>query len=482
MPIIERIKKGWNAFMGREPPQKPLGYATSYRPDKKQLSTATDRTILASVYNRIAMDVAAVDVNHVHVNQNEILKDVLKDSFLNQALTTEANLDQTGREFIQDLTLSMFDEGCVGAVPTYTDFDPNMGAYEVKSLRTGQIMTWYPHDIRVKVYDEDTGQKKEITMSKRAVAIITNPFYEVMNKQNSTLKRLTRKIAILDAIDDRSSTGKLDLIIQLPYVIKTPQRREQAEIRRKDIEKQLNESKYGIAYTDGTERITQLGRSLDNNLQSQIEYLTSMLFSQLGINQSILDGTADEKTMLNYNSRTVAPILVAITEEMTRKFLTKTARTQGQRVKFMQNPFKLVPISQIADIADKFTRSEILSSNELRSIVGFMPVDSPQADELRNSNLNRSPYEEMPASTNPDAQQEINEGNYPEYEGEQIQDYENQNEELPEEEMIPAEEPMEEPEPEPKPQRKPRAPKRRKKLSSKAVAKLTMSELEELLK
>ena len=429
--------------MGREPPQRPLGYASSYRPDKKQMSRGVDRTILASVYNRIAMDVAAADINHVHVNQNEILKDVIRDSYLNQALTVEANLDQTGREFIQDLTLSMFDEGCVSAVPTDTDYNPNYGAYEVKTLRTGQILTWYPKAVRLKVYNENTGQKEEITMQKRACGIITNPFYEVMNKPNSTLQRLVRKIAILDAIDERSSTGKLDLIIQLPYVIKTPQRREQAEIRRKDIEKQLNESKYGIAYTDGTERITQLGRSLDNNLQSQIEYLTSMLFSQLGINQAILDGTADEKTMLNYNTRTVAPILVAITEEMTRKFLTKTARTQGQRVKFVMSPFKMVPISQIAEFADKFIRAEAISSNELRSIIGFMPVDSPQADELRNSNLNRAPFEEAPASTNPDVNQMQMENSY----GGQMEPdsgYENQNEQV-----------YEEPEPEQQPTKLP---------------------------
>lgn len=400
MSIADRVRKGWNAFMGREPPVREYGYASSYRQDTTTLSRGVDRTILAAVYNRIATDVASVDINHVHVNQNEILKDVIKESGLNYALTFEANLDQTGREFIQDLVLAMFDEGYVAAVPVDTDSNPNTGAFMVRTLRTGQITQWNPQTIRAKVYNEMTGQKQEITLSKRATAIITNPFYEVMNKSNSTLKRLTRKIAILDAIDEQSTTGKLDMIIQLPYVIKTAQQREQAEKRRKEIERQLSVSKYGIAYTDGTEHITQLNRSLDNNLQSQIEYLTSMLFSQLGINQAVLDGTADEKTMLNYNTRTIAPILTAITEEMTRKFLSKTARSQYQRVKFMQNPFKLVPISQIAEIADKFTRSEILSSNELRSLVGFMPVDSPQADELRNSNLNQSPDAPPPASTN----------------------------------------------------------------------------------
>lgn len=388
--------------MGREPPIRPYGYASSYRQDTTTLSKGVDRTILASAYNRIAMDVAAVDINHVHVNQNEILKDVIKDSGLNYALTFEANIDQTGREFIKDLVLSMFDEGCVAAVPVDTDTNPNNGAFMVRTLRTGQIMQWYPQHVRVKVYNEQNGQKEELTLSKRAVGIITNPFYEVMNKPNSTLKRLTRKIAILDAIDEQSNTGKLDMIIQLPYVIKTKQQREQAEIRRKEVERQLSSgSKLGVAYTDGTEKIVQLNRSLDNNLQSQIEYLTSMLFSQLGINQAVLDGTADEKTMLNYNNRTVAPILVAITEEMTRKFISKTARSQAQRVKFVLSPFKLVTVSQIAEIADKFTRAEALSSNELRSIIGLMPVDSPQADELRNSNLNQSPDAPPPASTNP---------------------------------------------------------------------------------
>lgn len=401
MALFERIRKGWNAFMGREPPRVPLGYATTYRQDTKVLSRGVDRTFLSAVYNRIAMDVAAVDINHVHVNQNEILKDVIKTSGLNQALTIEANLDQTGREFIQDLTLSMFDDGCVAAVPVDTDVNPETGAFDVKTLRTGEITTWYPQDVKVKVYNEHTGQKQEIILSKRAVAIITNPFRAVMNEPSSMLQRLIRKLALLDSIDEQSSSGKLDLIIQLPYVIKSPQKREQAELRRKDIETQLSSSKYGIAYTDGTERITQLNRSLDNNLLNQIKYLTEQVFSQLGINQSILDGTADEKTMLNYNTRTIAPILTAITEEMTRKFISKTARTQWQRVRFTQNPFKLVPVSQIADIADKFTRSTILSSNELRAIVGFMPVDSPQADELRNSNLNQSPDAPPPASTNP---------------------------------------------------------------------------------
>lgn len=402
MPILDRIVKGWNAFMGREPPRQDYGYSTSYRTDKTMLSRGVDRTIVTAIYNRIALDVATVDIQHVKVDQNENFKEKYDASHLSNALTTEANLDQTGREFIQDLVLSMFDEGVVAAVPTDADRDIRTGSYDVMELRVGKILQWYPKHVKVRVYNENTGLKEEITLPKRSVAIITNPLYAVMNQPNSTLQRLIRKLTLLDAIDEQTSVGKLDLIIQLPYVIKTEARREQAEKRRRDIETQLAGSKYGIAYTDGTERITQLNRSLDNNLMGQIEYLTSMLYSQLGISKEVFDGTADEKTMLNYQNRTLTPILTAITEEMTRKFLTKTARSQGQRIKFMQSPFKLVPVSQIADIADKFTRSEILSSNELRAIVGFKPVDDPKADELRNSNLNESADAPPPASTNAD--------------------------------------------------------------------------------
>lgn len=403
MPILERIVKGWNAFMGREPPARDYGYSTSYRTDKTILSRGVDRTIVTSIYNRIAMDVAAIDVQHVKVDLNDNLKEKYTKSHLSRALTLEANIDQTGREFIQDLVLSMFDDGVVAAVPVDCDQNPFTGAFDPMSLRVGKILQWYPKHVKVRVYNENTGHKEDLTLPKRSVAIITNPLYAVMNQPNSTLQRLIRKLTLLDAIDEQTSVGKLDLIIQLPYVIKTEQRREQAEKRRRDIETQLAGSKYGIAYTDGTERITQLNRSLDNNLMSQIEYLTSMLYSQLGISKEVFEGTADEKTMLNYQNRTLAPILTAICEEFTRKFLTSTARSQGQRIKYIQAPFKLVPASQIADIADKFTRSEILSSNELRAIVGFKPVDDPKADELRNSNLNESADAPAPASTNPDA-------------------------------------------------------------------------------
>lgn len=409
MPILDRVIKGWNAFMGREPPRN-YGYASSYRTDKAVLSRGVDRTIVTSIYNRIALDVATVDIQHVKVDLNDNFKEKYSDSHLSEALTTEANIDQTGREFIQDLVLTMFDEGVVAAVPVDCDRNPWTGAFDPITLRVGKIIQWFPKHIRVRVYNENTGQKEDVTLPKRSVAIITNPLYAVMNQPNSTLQRLIRKLTLLDAIDEKTSVGKLDLIVQLPYVIKTEARREQAEKRRRDIENQLSGSTYGIAYTDGTEKITQLNRPLDNNLMDQIEYLTNMLYSQLGLSKEVFDGTADEKTMLNYQNRTLTPILTAITEEMTRKFITKTARTQGQRIKFMQSPFKLVPVSQIADIADKFTRSEILSSNELRAIVGFKPVDDPKADELRNSNLNESADAPAPASTNPDAENERTEG------------------------------------------------------------------------
>lgn len=409
MPILDRVIKGWNAFMGREPPRN-YGYASSYRTDKAVLSRGVDRTIVTSIYNRIALDVATVDIQHVKVDLNDNFKEKYSESHLSEALTTEANIDQTGREFIQDLVLTMFDEGVVAAVPVDCDRNPWTGAFDPITLRVGKIIQWFPKHVRVRVYNENTGQKEDITLPKRSVAIITNPLYAVMNQPNSTLQRLIRKLTLLDAIDEKTSVGKLDLIVQLPYVIKTEARREQAEKRRKDIENQLAGSTYGIAYTDGTEKITQLNRPLDNNLMDQIEYLTNMLYSQLGLSKEVFDGTADEKTMLNYQNRTLTPILTAITEEMTRKFLTKTARTQGQRIKFMQSPFRLVPVSQIADIADKFTRSEILSSNELRAIVGFKPVDDPKADELRNSNLNESADAPAPASTNPDVENERTEG------------------------------------------------------------------------
>lgn len=406
MTISDRIKKGWNAFMGREPPLVDRGYSSSRRPDTKILSRGVDRTIVTAIYNRIAMDVAAVDIRHVKVDQNENFKEPYDKSNLSNALTTEANLDQTGRELIQDLVLSMFDEGVVAVVPVDCDTNPTTGAFDPITLRTGKITQWYPQHVKVLVYNEKTGQKEEVTLPKRSVAIITNPLYAIMNQPNSTLQRLIKKLTLLDAIDEETSVGKLDMIIQLPYVIKTEARREQAEKRRKDIETQLSSSKYGIAYTDGTEHIMQLNRSLENNLLSQIEFLTSMLYGQLGISKEVFEGTADERTMLNYNNRTITPILMAITEELTRKFLTKTARSQNQRIMFIQEPFRLVATSQIAEIADKFIRSQILSPNELRGIAGFRPVDDPKADELRNTNLNESADAAPPASTNPEVNAE----------------------------------------------------------------------------
>lgn len=383
--------------MGREPPTETYGYATSLRPDNSRLSFGVDRTIVSSIYNRIAMDVAAVDIRHVYVDTNGNYKRSNDKSDLGIALSLEANLDQSGREFIQDLTLSLFDEGVVAAVPVDTDRDPRTGAFDVKTLRTGKIVQWYPKHVKVSVYNEETGNKQDIVLPKRAVAIITNPLYAVMNQPNSTLQRLIRKLTILDAIDEQTGSGKLNVIIQLPYVIRNDSRREQAEKRKADLEEQLANSKYGVAYTDGTEHITQLNRPLENNLLSQIEYLTNLLYSQLGLSQSIFDGTADEKTMLNYNNRTVAPILTAITEEMDRKFLTRTAYSQGQRLKFMSKPFKLVPVAQLADIVDKFTRAEAMSSNEFRALIGYAPVDDPKANELRNSNLNRGANDDAPA-------------------------------------------------------------------------------------
>lgn len=397
MSLTERIKNGWNAFMGREPPLEPHGYATSFRPDTNPLSRGIDRTLVSAVYNRIAMDVAAVDLRHAYVDTNGNFKKLNDKSGLCDILRREANIDQSGREFIQSFVLSVFDEGVAAIVPVDTDIDPKSGSFEIRSIRAGKITAWYPKSVAIEAYNENTGQKQQIRMQKRNVAIVTNPFYAVMNHPNSVLQRLIRKMTILDSIDEQSSSNKLNIIVQLPYTIRNDLKRAEAAKRAQDLEDQLSKSKYGVAYTDNTAHIMQLNRPIDNNLQGQIEYLYKLFLSQLGINESILDGTADEKTMLNYNNRVVAPILTAISEEMDRKFLSKTAYTQNQRVKFMRDPFKLVPVSQIADIADKFTRSEILSSNELRSIVGFKPVDDPKANELRNSNLNRSAQDGEPA-------------------------------------------------------------------------------------
>lgn len=387
--IGSRVKRAWNAFLNRDPTlyHRDLGVSYSYRPDRPRLTRGNERSIVASVVNRIALDVAAIDIQHVDLDENNRFLSVRK-SNLNNCLTLEANIDQTARAFKQDAAMSMLDEGCIAIVPVDTLGDPIVSeSYEIYTLRVGRIVQWYPKDVRVELYNENKGYKEEIVVPKYMTAIIENPLYAVMNEPNSTLQRLIRKLNLLDVIDEQSGSGKLDLIIQLPYVIKTPARRQQAEDRRKDIEEQLSGSKYGIAYTDGTERITQLNRSVDNNLMKQIEYLTSMLYSQLGITQSILDGTADEKTMLNYHNRIIEPILSALVDEMKRKFLSKTARSQHQSIVFYRDPFKLVPVLELAEIADKFTRNEIMSTNEFRQTIGMKPSDDPRADELRNKNL-----------------------------------------------------------------------------------------------
>ena len=390
MSLTSRLKHAWNAFTGNTQTTSyhDLGMSYSYRADRPRMSRGNERSIVTSVYNRIALDVAALSIQHVRLDKNGRFLSIIDDG-LNNCLTLEANIDQTARSFIQDVVISMFDEGSIAIVTVETTTDPNIsGSYDILSMRVGQILDWYPKHIRTRVYNEQTGKKEDIIVPKDTIAIIENPLYAVINEPNSTMQRLIRKLNLLDVIDEQSGSGKLDLIIQLPYIIKTESRRKQAEERRKDIERQLSGSKYGIAYTDGTEHITQLNRSVNNNLMSQIEFLTSMLYSQLGITQSILDGTADEKTMLNYNNRTIEPIISTIVEEMKRKFLTKTARTQLQSIEVFRDPFKLVPINNIADIADKFTRNEILTSNELRQIIGMKPSDDPRADELRNKNLN----------------------------------------------------------------------------------------------
>ena len=390
MELFNRLKHGWNAFVNnRDPTYMPdLGVSYSYRPDRPRLTRGNERSIVTSVYNRIALDVAAIDILHCKLDDNNRFVSVIP-SKLNNCLSLDSNIDQTGRAFKQDIVMSMLDEGCVAIVPTVTTFNPEVtGSFDIETMRTGKILEWYPAHVKVRVYNEKTGNKEDIILPKNSVSIIENPLYAVINESNSTMQRLIRKLSLLDVTDEQTASGKLDLIIQLPYVIKTEARRQQAEARRKDIEMQLASSKYGIAYADGTERITQLNRSVENNLMKQVEYLTNLLFSQLGITQTILDGTADEKTMLNYYSRTIEPIVSAIVDEMNRKFLTKTARTQKQKILFFRDPFKLVPVNDIAEIADKFTRNEILTSNEIRQIVGFKPSKDPKADRLINSNLN----------------------------------------------------------------------------------------------
>ena len=394
MSLGARLKHAWNVFKANEfvKPRWDIGPSYHYRPDRPIFSRGNERSIITSVYNRIALDVAAITIQHVRLDDEGRFTSVMNTS-LNSCLSLEANLDQTGRAFIQDIVQSMLDEGCVAIVPVDTDDDPEEGSWKIETMRTGKILEWYPQHVKVRVYNEQTGKKEDVLVPKRTVAIVENPFYAVMNEPNSTMQRLIRKLNILDAIDEQSGSGKLNLIIQLPYVIKTEARRQQAEKRRKDIEEQLSGSKYGVAYTDGTEHVVQLNRPVDNNLMSQIEYLTSMLYSQLGLTQSIMDGSADDKTMLNYLTRTVEPILSAIVDEMKRKFLSKTARSQKQSILFFRDPFKLVPVGEIAEIADKMTRNEIMTSNEIRQKIGMTPSKDPNADKLRNSNLS-APKEE----------------------------------------------------------------------------------------
>ena len=400
MIFTDRLQHAWNAFMNKDPtPNYGYGSSSGISPTRIRLSRGNERSIITAVYNRLALDTAAIGIKHIRLDKDGRFMDVI-DSGLNECLTVGANIDQTSRAFIQDVVMSMFDEGCVAIVPVDTTLNPRLtSSFDINTLRTGKIVNWYPKHVTVRVHNEETGNKEDVILPKTMVGIVENPFYAVMNAPNSTLQRLIRKLVLLDDIDEQSGAGKLDLIIQLPYTIKSQARKAQAEERRKDIEMQLAGSKYGIAYTDATEHVTQLNRSLENNLMKQIEYLTNLLFSQLGLTQSIMDGTADEKTMLNYYDRTIEPIISAIADEMKRKFLTKTARTQGQSIKFFRDPFKLVPVSEIAEIADKFTRNEIASSNEIRQVIGWIPSKDPKADELRNSNISEPSSEKIPETT-----------------------------------------------------------------------------------
>lgn len=395
MALSDRLQHAWNAFMSNRDPTPQVEYREygsiySYRPDRVTLTRGNEKSITTSIFNRIALDVAALTIRHVRLDENERMTEIIE-SGLNYCLNTEANIDQTSRAFIQDLVLSMLDEGCVAVVPVDTTVNPKIdGSYDIKSIRVGKIIEWRPQHVKVRVYNDKTGKKEDLMLPKKIVAIIENPLYAVVNEPNSTMQRLKRKLNLLDLVDEQSGSGKLDMIIQLPYIIKTDAKRKQAENRMESIEQQLASSKYGIAYTDGTERIVQLNRAVENNLMSRIEYLQNMVYSQLGITQAIMDGTADEQSMINYENRSVEPIISAIVDEMKRKFLTKTARTQGQSILFFRNPFKLAPVDKIAEMADKFTRNEIMSSNEVRQVIGLKPSDDPRADELRNKNINKS--------------------------------------------------------------------------------------------
>lgn len=389
MGLWSRIQHSWNAFVNNRSPtvyRQDFGQGSSHRPDRPRLSRGNERSILASIINRIAMDAAAINIMHCRLDENEQFSETIK-SELNNCLTVEANIDQAARAFKHDVYHSMLDEGCIAIVPVDIDLDEKSGSIDILSMRVGKVVEWFPKHVRVLLYDENTGNKEEVIVPKKITSIVENPFYSVMNEPNSTLKRLIRKLNLLDYIDEQSGSGKLDLIIQLPYIIKTDARKQQAEDRRKLIETQLKDSKYGIAYTDGTEKITQLNRPVENNLLKQIEYLTAMLYSQLGITQAIMDGTADEKTMLNYNSRTIEPIVTAVVDEMKRKFITKAARSNGESILFFRDPFKLVPAADLAELADKLTRNEIVSSNEMRQFIGMKPSSDPKADQLINSNI-----------------------------------------------------------------------------------------------
>ena len=410
MKILDRLQHGWNAFINNKDPtivERGIGY--SYRPDRPRFTRGNERSIVTSIFNRIAMDVSTIDIEHVKLDEDGRFIGVI-DSGLNNCLTLEANLDQTGRAFIQNAVMSMLDEGCVALVPIDTTLNIKTNSFDVKTIRVGRILEWYPKDVKVTVYNENTGRKEDIIVPKKSVAIVENPFFSVINEYNSTKQRLIRKLNLLDAIDEQSGSGKLDLIIQLPYALKGEIRKNNAEERRTNLENQLNNSKLGIGYIDSTEHVIQLNRSLDNNLMKQIEYLTNMLYSQLGITQSILDGTADDKTMMNYFSRTIEPIVFAIVCEMRRKFLSKTARTQKQSIFYFRDPFKLVPVTELADIADKLTRNEIASSNEMRQKMGWKPSSDPKADELRNKNLSAPAEDEQSLNNQSNTEEEYQNG------------------------------------------------------------------------
>lgn len=401
--LMTRLKHSWNAFMNRDPTNafSDIGSGYPNRPDRPRLTRGNERTIVTAIFNRIALDGASVSINHCRIDENGRYIGTI-DSALNSCLNLEANIDQTGRAFMQDAIMSMLDEGCVAIVPVDTDIDPaESDSYKINSMRTGKILEWYPKHVKVRLYNERTGEKKEIMLEKKMVAIVENPLYAVINEHNSTMQRLIRKLSLLDSMDERISSGKLDMIIQLPYVIKTESRRAEANKRRSDLEEQLKNSTYGIGYIDGTEKIVQLNRPIDNNLMKQIEYLTSIVYSQLGITQAILDGSAGETEMLNYYTRTIEPIVSAIVDEMKRKFLTKTARAQKQTIRFFRDSFRLVPVSKIAEIAGVFTQNEILTANEVRQIIGMKPSDDPKADQLVNSNINQTGNTLQPVTEEP---------------------------------------------------------------------------------